>query len=78
MSQYSSWNKEGFNIVNSATRGHVKLDGLFNIVSYDLVTKLADAISEAQFKVIQQTPEFQLLNHIFPLGGKFEMVLEIQ
>ncbi|XP_024398738.1 uncharacterized protein [Physcomitrium patens] len=52
MSQYSSWNKEGFNIVNSATRGHVKLDGLFNIVSYDLVTKLADAISEAQFKII--------------------------
>lgn len=51
MSQCSSSNKEGFNIVHSAGKGPVTLDGLFNIVSYDLVTKLSDAISEAQFKV---------------------------
>lgn len=51
MSQCSSSNKAGFNIVHSAGRNHVTLDGLFNIVSYDLVSKLNDAISDAQFKV---------------------------
>jgi SWI/SNF-related matrix-associated actin-dependent regulator 1 of chromatin subfamily A len=30
----------------------VRLDGLFNIVSYDLVTKLSQAIGEASFKII--------------------------
>lgn len=51
MSQYSGSNKEGFNIVHSAGKGPVRLDGLFNIVSYDLVSKLNDAISEVEFKV---------------------------
>ncbi|KAG0615425.1 hypothetical protein M758_5G040200 [Ceratodon purpureus] len=52
MPQCAGSNKEGFNIVHSAGRGPVKLDGLFNIVSYDLVSKLNDAISEAEFKII--------------------------
>ena len=59
MPQCSSSNKEGFNIVPSAGRVPVKLDGIFNIVSYDLVSKLTDAISEAEFKVSMQNPESQ-------------------
>ena len=51
MPQCSASNKEGFNIVYSTGKGPVKLDGLFNILSYDLVSKLNDAISEAEFKV---------------------------
>lgn len=51
MSQCSISNREGFNIVHLAGKGSVRLDGLFNIMSYDLVTKLNDAISEAKFKV---------------------------
>lgn len=51
MSHCSISNREGFNIVHSAGKGSVRLDGLFNIVSYDLVTKFNDAISEAKFKV---------------------------
>ncbi|KAH8946918.1 hypothetical protein BDL97_11G012600 [Sphagnum fallax] len=52
MSQSCGSNREGFNLVQSAGKQPVRLDGLFNIVSYDLVTKLSQAIGEASFKII--------------------------
>ncbi len=54
MSQSCGSNREGFNLVQSAGKQPVRLDGLFNIVSYDLVTKLSQAIGEASFKASHQ------------------------
>lgn len=52
MSQCYGSNREGFNVVQSAGGRSVRLDGLFNIVSYDLVTKLQDEIIQTDFKII--------------------------
>ncbi|KAH7428525.1 hypothetical protein KP509_09G005400 [Ceratopteris richardii] len=52
MSQCSGSNKEGFNIVQSTGSKVVRLDGLFNIVSYELVSKLQNEIAEVDFQVI--------------------------
>ena len=51
MSQYCGSNREGFNILQTSGRKSVRLDGLFNIISYDLVTKLQEDITQADFKV---------------------------
>jgi SWI/SNF-related matrix-associated actin-dependent regulator 1 of chromatin subfamily A len=51
MSQYCGSNREGFNILQTSGRKSVRLDGLFNIISYDLVTKLQEDIAQADFKV---------------------------
>ena len=51
MSQYCGSNREGFNILQTSGRKSVRLDGLFNIISYDLVTKLQEDITQANFKV---------------------------
>ena len=64
MSQCTGSNREGFNVVHSAGRSPVKLDGLFNIISYDLVTKLSQAISEAQFKVSLTNLSIQMFNRL--------------
>lgn len=64
MSQCTGSNREGFNVVHSAGKSPVKLDGLFNIVSYDLVTKLSQAISEAQFKVRLTNPSIQMFKRL--------------
>lgn len=64
MSQCTGSNREGFNVVHSAGKSPVKLDGLFNIISYDLVTKLSQAISEAHFKVSLTNPSIQMLKRL--------------
>ncbi|EOA37840.1 hypothetical protein CARUB_v10011429mg [Capsella rubella] len=45
-------NKCGFTIVSSNTKGTVHLDGVFNIVSYDVVTKLGQLLMALDFKVV--------------------------
>ncbi|KAI7741873.1 hypothetical protein M8C21_032445 [Ambrosia artemisiifolia] len=52
LSSYSGSNKGGFTIVRSNTKGNVRLDGLFNIVSYDAVPKLQGILMSADFKVV--------------------------
>ncbi|KAI9125294.1 hypothetical protein K1719_003910 [Acacia pycnantha] len=40
LSQSGGSNKGGFTIVSSNTKSSIHLDGVFNIISYDLVPKL--------------------------------------
>ncbi|PHU01607.1 hypothetical protein BC332_31394 [Capsicum chinense] len=52
LSQCSGSNKGGFKIVPSNTKKSIHLDGLFNIVSYDIVPKLQDQLMASTFKVV--------------------------
>eukprot|EP00249_Psilotum_nudum_P017769 c26481_g1_i1 orf=136-2202(+) len=52
MPLWAGSNYEGFNIVQSAGKQPIQFDGLFNIVSYDLVSKLQNEIAAANFKII--------------------------
>lgn len=51
LSQCSGSNKSGFTIVTSSSKNSVRLDGLFNIISYDIVPKLQDTLMASDFKV---------------------------
>ncbi|KAI3686976.1 hypothetical protein L1987_80666 [Smallanthus sonchifolius] len=52
LSSYSGSNKGGFTIIPSNTKGNIRLDGLFNIVSYDAVPKLQGILMSSHFKVV--------------------------
>ncbi|MCD7448084.1 hypothetical protein HAX54_038178 [Datura stramonium] len=52
LSQCSGSNKGGFKIVPSNTKKSIHLDGVFNIVSYDVVPKLQDLLMASKFKVV--------------------------
>ncbi|KAF4350534.1 hypothetical protein F8388_014995 [Cannabis sativa] len=52
LSQCSGSNKSGFTIVSSSTKGTIHLDGLFNIISYDVVPKLQNLLMASEFKVV--------------------------
>ncbi|KAI3459786.1 hypothetical protein Pfo_016449 [Paulownia fortunei] len=52
LSQWSGSNRGGFNIVPSNTKRPVNLDGIFNIISYDIVPKLQDILLASDFKVV--------------------------
>lgn len=52
LSQCSGSNKGGFKIVASNTKKSIHLDGVFNIVSYDIVPKLQDLLMASTFKVV--------------------------
>lgn len=45
-------NRGGFNIVSSSAKSSIRLDGLFNIISYDLVPKLQNMLMSCDFKVV--------------------------
>ncbi|CAM0906944.1 unnamed protein product [Alopecurus aequalis] len=45
-------NKAGFRLVYSNTRGDFRLDGAFNIISYDVVPKIQSTLLDLDFKVI--------------------------
>ncbi|CAI0548425.1 unnamed protein product [Linum tenue] len=51
LSQWSGSNRGGFSLVSSA-KGTPSLDGLFNIVSYDVVPKLQSVLMASEFKVV--------------------------
>ncbi|WOH13139.1 hypothetical protein DCAR_0832648 [Daucus carota subsp. sativus] len=52
LSQCSGSNKAGFTIIPSNRKGTVRLDGVFNIISYDIVPKLQDTLMASDFKVV--------------------------
>ncbi|CAJ1940672.1 unnamed protein product [Sphenostylis stenocarpa] len=45
-------NRGGFNIVSSSAKNSIRLDGLFNIISYELVPKLQNMLMTCEFKVV--------------------------
>lgn len=51
LSQCGGSNRAGFTIVHSNTKGSIHLDGLFNILSYDVVPKLQNVLMASEFKV---------------------------
>ncbi|KAI9077731.1 hypothetical protein K1719_040217 [Acacia pycnantha] len=50
LSQSGGSNKGGFTIVSSNTKSSIHLDGVFNIISYDLVPKLQSMLMASDFK----------------------------
>lgn len=52
LSSYTGSNKGGFTIIRSNTKENIRLDGLFNIVSYDAVPKLQGILMNSDFKVV--------------------------
>ncbi|KAL2338865.1 hypothetical protein Fmac_013311 [Flemingia macrophylla] len=45
-------NRGGFNVVSSSAKNRICLDGLFNIISYDLMPKLQNMLITCDFKVV--------------------------
>ncbi|KAK9934177.1 hypothetical protein M0R45_021329 [Rubus argutus] len=52
LSQSGGSNRAGYAIVSSSTKGTIHLDGLFNIISYDIVPKLHYLLMTSEFKVV--------------------------
>ncbi|XP_047977230.1 SWI/SNF-related matrix-associated actin-dependent regulator of chromatin subfamily A-like protein 1 isoform X2 [Salvia hispanica] len=52
LSQSNGSNKAGFNIVPSNSKMPIILDGIFNIISYDIVPKLQNTLLASAFKVV--------------------------
>ncbi|KAM1438468.1 hypothetical protein ACFX15_011617 [Malus domestica] len=52
LSQCGGTNKSGFTIVSSNAKGTIHLDGLFNIISYDVVPKIQNLLMASEFKVV--------------------------
>ncbi|KAI8003668.1 hypothetical protein LOK49_LG08G03453 [Camellia lanceoleosa] len=52
LSQAGGSNRGGFTIVHSNTKGSINLDGMFNIISYDVVPKLQNILMASEFKVV--------------------------
>lgn len=50
LSQMGGSNRGGFKIVQSSMR-NIYLDGVFNIVSYDIVPKLQNILLQNEYKV---------------------------
>ncbi|PQQ07565.1 SWI/SNF-related matrix-associated actin-dependent regulator of chromatin subfamily A-like protein 1 isoform X2 [Prunus yedoensis var. nudiflora] len=53
LSQCGGSNRSGFTVVSSNTKGTIHLDGLFNIISYDVVPKLQNLLMASEFKKAQ-------------------------
>ncbi|KAJ4721866.1 SWI/SNF-related matrix-associated actin-dependent regulator of chromatin subfamily A-like protein 1 [Melia azedarach] len=52
LSQLGGSNRSGFTIISSSTKSTIHLDGLFNIISYDVVPKLQNTLLSSDFKVV--------------------------
>ncbi|KAJ4791765.1 chromatin remodeling factor18 [Rhynchospora pubera] len=52
MPQSGGSNRLGFRLVYSNSKTGIHLDGIFNIISYDVVPKLSDALINCQFKMV--------------------------
>ncbi|KAH9684205.1 chromatin remodeling factor18 [Citrus sinensis] len=52
LSQLGGSNRSGFTIVSSNTKRNIHLDGLFNIISYDVVLKLQNILMSSNFKIV--------------------------
>ncbi|KAL6657041.1 hypothetical protein ACP70R_004821 [Stipagrostis hirtigluma subsp. patula] len=45
-------NKAGFRLVYSNTKGDFRLDGVFNVISYDIVPKIRSTLLDMDFKIV--------------------------
>ncbi|KAL6841754.1 hypothetical protein ACP4OV_028266 [Aristida adscensionis] len=45
-------NKAGFRLVYSNTKGDLRLDGVFNVISYDVVPKIQSTLLDMDFKIV--------------------------
>ncbi|XP_010909322.1 uncharacterized protein [Elaeis guineensis] len=52
LSQYGGSNRAGFKIVYSNLKAAIHLDGVFNIISYDVVPKIQDILLASEFKIV--------------------------
>ncbi|KAJ1697714.1 hypothetical protein LUZ63_006226 [Rhynchospora breviuscula] len=52
MPQSGGSNRLGFRLVYSNSKAGIHLDGIFNIISYDVVPKLSDILLNCQFKMV--------------------------
>ncbi|XP_038702118.1 SWI/SNF-related matrix-associated actin-dependent regulator of chromatin subfamily A-like protein 1 isoform X2 [Tripterygium wilfordii] len=52
LSNWGGSNRGGYRIVSSSSKGTIHLDGVFNIISYDLVPKLENRLMALEFKVV--------------------------
>lgn len=52
LSNWNGSNKAGFKIVQPSAKSTIHLDGIFNIISYDIVSKLQKFLTAADFKVV--------------------------
>ncbi|XP_074565416.1 uncharacterized protein LOC141821928 isoform X1 [Curcuma longa] len=52
LSQSGGSNKAGFKIVSSHLKSSIHLDGVFNIVSYDVIPKIQDILLASEFKIV--------------------------
>ncbi|KAG2647054.1 hypothetical protein PVAP13_2KG535400 [Panicum virgatum] len=44
--------KAGFRLVYSNTKGDIRLDGVFNVISYDVVPKIQSTLLDSDFKIV--------------------------
>lgn len=51
LSQGGGSNKGGFTVLHSNAKNTIHLDGIFNIISYDVVPKLQQVLLASDFKV---------------------------
>ena len=65
LSQWGGSNRGGFRIITSNSKGSTQLDGMFNIVSYDVVPKLQNILMESEFKVRTPNSLNIITLHIF-------------
>ncbi|VFQ87937.1 unnamed protein product [Cuscuta campestris] len=67
LSQSSGSNRAGFKVVPSNAKRSIQLDGLFNIISYDIVPKLKDTLMASEFKVFLNLEEKEMksINALF-------------
>ncbi|XP_024197093.1 SWI/SNF-related matrix-associated actin-dependent regulator of chromatin subfamily A-like protein 1 isoform X2 [Rosa chinensis] len=52
LSQCGGSNRAGYTLVSSSSKGTIHLDGLFNIISYDIVPKLQNLLMASDFKIV--------------------------
>uniref|UniRef100_A0A7C9D976 DNA helicase n=1 Tax=Opuntia streptacantha TaxID=393608 RepID=A0A7C9D976_OPUST len=81
LSQCSGSNRAGFSIVYT-TKGNVRLDGVFNIISYDTVPKLQETLISSEFKVViadeshyLKNAQAKRTNASIPILGKAQYVI---
>lgn len=77
MSQWAGSNIGNFNIVQTSSKQTIQLDGVFNIISYELVSKLQEILVNSDFKIViadeshyMKNPQAKRTNACIPLFQK--------
>ncbi|KAG5028687.1 hypothetical protein JHK87_012201 [Glycine soja] len=63
----------GFNIVSSSAKSSIHLDGVFNIISYDLVPKLQNMLMTCNFKIYTDSIEAKIPSVLDYVGTVIEV-----